>query len=76
MRGRLATEAGHSGPIYHLDHPRTARIASRVRTWLNRSRRAARPVIAGEHTFRRQEEDKDAYADVIEEALAAASAVS
>jgi hypothetical protein len=35
-------------------------------------RRAARPVVAGEHTFRRQEDDKDAYGDSIEEALAAA----
>jgi hypothetical protein len=33
------------------------------------------PVIAGEHTFRRQEDDKDAYGDSIEieEALAAAA---
>jgi isopenicillin N synthase-like dioxygenase len=38
-------------------------------------RRAARPVVAGEHTFRRQEDDKDAYGHSIEEALAAAVAV-
>jgi hypothetical protein len=31
-------------------------------------------VVAGEHTFRRQEDDKDAHGDSIEEALAAAVA--
>jgi hypothetical protein len=39
---------------------------------LTEGRRAARPVIAGEHPFRRQEENKYAYGDSLEEALAAA----
>jgi hypothetical protein len=38
---------------------------------LTEGRRAARPVIAGQHTFRRQEDDKDAYGDGVEEALTA-----
>jgi isopenicillin N synthase-like dioxygenase len=37
-------------------------------------RRAARPVIAGEHAFSRQQDYKDAYGDGIEEAIAAAVA--
>jgi len=41
---------------------------------VTRDRRPARPVVAGDHVFRRQEDYKDADIDGVEEALAEALA--
>jgi isopenicillin N synthase-like dioxygenase len=67
-----ATSRRISIPYFH--YPRLDLLVEAAPSCLTEGRRAARPVIAGAHTFRRQEDDKDAYADSVEEALAAAVA--
>ena len=67
-----ATSRRISIPYFH--YPRLDLLVEAAPSCLTEGRRAARPVVAGEHTFRRQEDDKDAYGDGIEEALAAAAA--
>jgi isopenicillin N synthase-like dioxygenase len=67
-----ATSRRISIPYFH--YPRLDLLVEAAPACLTEGRRAARPVVAGEHTFRRQEDDKDAHGDSIEEALAAAVA--
>ncbi len=69
-----ATSRRISIPYFH--YPRLDLLVEAAPSCLTEGRRAARPVVAGEHTFRRQEDDKDADGGSIEEALAAAVAVS
>jgi isopenicillin N synthase-like dioxygenase len=63
-----------SVPYFH--YPRLDLLVEAAPSCLGAGRRAARPVIAGEHAFSRQEDYKDAYGDSVEEAIAAAVAVS
>jgi isopenicillin N synthase-like dioxygenase len=67
-----ATSRRISIPYFH--YPRLDLLVEAAPSCLGSGRRAARPVIAGEHAFRRQEEYKDAYGDNVEEAIAAATA--
>jgi len=66
-----ATSRRISIPYFH--YPRLDLLVEAAPSCLGSGRRAARPVIAGEHAFRRQEDYKDAYGDNVEEAIAAAT---
>lgn len=68
-----ATSRRISVPYFH--YPRLDLLVEAAPSCLGAGRRAARPVIAGEHAFSRQEDYKDAYGDSVEEAIAAAVAV-
>lgn len=57
-------------PYFH--YPRLDLLVEAAPSCLTEGRRAARPVVAGEHAFSRQEDYKDAEGDAIEEAVAAA----
>jgi isopenicillin N synthase-like dioxygenase len=59
-------------PFFH--YPRLDLLVEAAPSCLGADRRAARPVIAGDHAFRRQEDYKAVYGDDIEEAIAAAAA--
>jgi isopenicillin N synthase-like dioxygenase len=68
-----ATSRRISIPYFH--YPRLDLLVEAAPSCLGSGRRAARPVIAGEHAFRRQEDYRDAYGDDVEEAIAAATLV-
>jgi isopenicillin N synthase-like dioxygenase len=68
-----ATSRRISVPYFH--YPRLDLLVEAAPSCLGAGRRAARPVIAGEHAFSRQEDYKDADGDSVEEAIAAAVAV-
>jgi isopenicillin N synthase-like dioxygenase len=65
-----ATSRRISIPYFH--YPRLDLLVEAAPSCLGDGRRPARPVVAGEHAFRRQEDYKDADGDGIEEAVAAA----
>jgi isopenicillin N synthase-like dioxygenase len=67
-----ATSRRLSIPYFH--YPRLDLLVEPAPGCLRGGRRAARPVVAGEHAFRRQEDYKDPYGDGIEDAIAAALA--
>ena len=68
-----ATSRRISVPYFH--YPRLDLLVEPAPSCLGSGRRAARPVIAGEHAFRRQEDYKEVYGDSVEEAVAAATLV-
>jgi isopenicillin N synthase-like dioxygenase len=61
-------------PYFH--YPRLDLLVEAAPSCLGPGRRPARPVVAGEHAFQRQEDYKDAYGDSVEEAIAAAVALA
>lgn len=67
-----ATSRRLSIPYFH--YPRLDLLVEPAPSCLPAGRRAARPVVAGEHVFRRQEDYKGADADGVEQALAEALA--
>lgn len=67
-----ATSRRISIPYFH--YPRLDLLVEAAPSCLGPGRRAARPVIAGEHAFRRQDDYREASGDNVEEAIAAAVA--
>jgi isopenicillin N synthase-like dioxygenase len=67
-----ATSRRISVPYFH--YPRLDLLVEAAPSCLGAGRRAARPVIAGEHVFRRQDDYRETDGDGIEEAIAAAVA--
>jgi isopenicillin N synthase-like dioxygenase len=69
-----ATSRRLSVPYFH--YPRLDLLVEPAPSCLADGRRPARPVVAGEHAFSRQQDYKEADGDGIEEAIVAAIAVS
>jgi len=67
-----ATSRRLSIPYFH--YPRLDLVVAAAPSCVSEDRRAPRPVVAGDHVFRRQEDYKDATIDGIEAALAEALA--
>jgi isopenicillin N synthase-like dioxygenase len=66
-----ATSRRLSIPYFH--YPRLDLVVEAAPSCVSADRRAAHPVVAGDHVFRRQEDYKDADIDGVEEALAEAT---
>jgi len=66
-----ATSRRISIPYFH--YPRLDLLVEAAPSCLSAGRRAARPVIAGEHVFRRQDDYRESDGDNVEEAIAAAT---
>jgi hypothetical protein len=67
-----ATSRRISVPYFH--YPRLDLLVEAAPSCLGNGRHPGRPVVAGDHAFRRQQDYKDADGDGVEEAVAAALA--
>jgi len=67
-----ATSRRISIPYFH--YPRLDLLIEAAPSCLGPGRRPARPVVAGEHVFRRQDDYRETDGDNVEEAIAAATA--